>query len=491
MKRWVILVALTAVLVAAAFAASYLQPKPDDRLPTPSGYRFWAGVNYPWKSYQDFGTGAWGHSGVSNQAVYDEIDTDLSNIAATGIQVVKWRVFNDGRYSPEFADDGTVVGLDDKFFEDVDAALEIASRHNLYLVLSLFDSGLWATGCERDGVQIGGHADLMLDPAKRRSLIRNAIVPLVRHVGWGGPVLAFEVLAEPEWGITELQNQEDQRITVPLADVQAFVEEATTAIHRNGGRLVTVESNRPSHMRYWQGLGLDYYTFSWYDWMKPYDPLDVPAGSYGLDRPIVVGEYPIEGSQYYDFSQVLDIALAQGYAGALAWSYGAPDKYGSLRNVYEGYAAWLREHWRAVDLSQGAVEPPTTVAMLPPPFSYQDVRVTKDGDSVMVEVGLSVRQGGNFHVQLFLYPFGSRPERPTADRTLAIQSGAQGTLRLRLPETPESRVYKLSMAIFDDQWTMRKWFDSMSIFSLENGQVSIPSLTDLEKEDPCARPPNE
>lgn len=498
MKKWVIIIVSASLLVVAGlYLAPFLLPKPDDRLPVGArfpffwdpGYRFWAGINYPWKSYQDFGTGAWGHSGVSNPAVYEEIDTDFANMAATGVQVAKWRVFNDGRYSPDFAEDGSVLGLDEYFLKDVDAALEIAAKHDIYLVLSLLDSGLWTVACERDRVQIGGHADLITDAAKRRSLIEKAIVPLVRHVSSRGRVVAYEVIAEPEWGITELHTEDDGRVTVPLAEVQAFVREAAEAIHGNGGGLVTVESNRSSNMQHWQGLGLDYYSFSWYDWVQPYDPLDVSARSHGLDRPVVLGEFPIQESQYYDFHQVLDIALGQGYAGAFVWSYSGADKYGSLRNVHGAYARWLSGRWQTADLSRGGVQPPAPEAqLLPPPFSYQDVQLAADGKGVSVDVGLSVREGGTFHVQFFLYPFNGRPNQPVADRSLSLQSGAQGTLHLKLSQLPSDKLYRLSMAIFDDQWQIRKWFDSITIFSVQDGLIVHPSLSDLEKENPCGSP---
>ena len=486
----VALLALSALLLLVGLLlVPILLPKPTDRLPGPGGYLFWAGVNYPWKSYQDFGTGAWGHSGVSAPGVNEEIDTDFANIAATGIQVVKWRIFNDGRYSPEFATDGSVTGLDDQFFKDFDAAIQIAQKHHVYLVIGLLDSGFWTAGCQRDGVQMGGHADVLTDPAKRQSFIDKAVVPLVEHAARTGRVISYELLAEPEWGITELHTEQDGRLTVPLADAQALVRDAAAAIHQHGGQLVTVEANRPSNMQYWRGLGLDYYSFSWYDWMEPYDPLDVPASSYGLDRPIVLGEYPIQNSTYYDPPQEMEIALGRGYAGAFGWSYNAGDKYGSLQNVADSYSRWLNSHWQLADLSSGTVRvPQSPTTLLPPPFSYQDVQVVPDGKGISAEVGIAVRQGGSFHVQFYLYPFDGKPGQPVADRTLVLQSGVQGVLRLRLADVTRGQTYRLSVAIFDDNWNLRKWFDSMSIFSVqEDGQIQYPSLSDLQQENPCAK----
>src|SRR5690242_21253149 len=92
---------------------------PLDRLPVSGQPGFWAGLNYPWKTGQDFGTGGWGHSGVSDSTTYQEIDADFANMAAEGIRVVKWRVFSDGRYGLQFDDAGTVTGLDDFFLKDI------------------------------------------------------------------------------------------------------------------------------------------------------------------------------------------------------------------------------------------------------------------------------------------------------------------------------------------------------------------------------------
>ena len=119
-------------------------------------------------------------------------------------------------------------------------------------MLSLVDSGFWTAACERDGVQIGGHADVITDPAKRKSLIEKAIVPLVRHASSKGRVVAYEVIAEPEWGITELHTEDDGRQTIPLADVQSFVREAAEPSTRPGP--ITVEST--AHRIWpWRGWG--------------------------------------------------------------------------------------------------------------------------------------------------------------------------------------------------------------------------------------------
>jgi hypothetical protein len=156
-------------LIVAPIAG--LAPVPTDRLTAAGQPAFWAGLNYPWKTGQDFGTGGWGHSGVSDSTTYREIDADFANMAAQGVRVVKWRIFSDGRYGLQFGDNGNVTGLDEFFFPDLDAALEIAKRHDLYLVFTLFSSGFWTADCQSGQVHLGGQASTLTDPTKRQALI--------------------------------------------------------------------------------------------------------------------------------------------------------------------------------------------------------------------------------------------------------------------------------------------------------------------------------
>src|SRR5262249_7552051 len=150
----------------------------------------------------------------------------------------------------------------------------------------------------------------------RQSLIDHAIVPLLEHLNNNDRVVAYEIIAEPEWGIQELNQEQDQRIKLPQSVLHDFITETTSEIHRHSQALATVESNRFSNMAQWRGTGLDYYSFSWYDWLEPYEPLATPASAANLDRPIVLGEYPAGGSTYYATPQILDTAYTLGYAGA-------------------------------------------------------------------------------------------------------------------------------------------------------------------------------
>ncbi|MBI4498644.1 MAG: hypothetical protein HY689_12185 [Chloroflexi bacterium] len=486
-------IVLAVIMALVAVVGSVLVVRPatrpvafSDRLHVGGQPYFWAGVNYPWKSYQDFGTGAWGYSGVAEPTSAAEIGADFANLAASGVRVVKWRVFNDGRYSPEFDARGRVVGLDDRFLADLGAALEMARRHDIYLVFTLFDSGFWTTDCAQGGVQLGGHADSLRHWAKRYALLNRAVVPMLRHIGQhpaGDRVLAFEIISEPEWGIVELHAEEDGRVKVPLADVRAFVKEVAQAIHRHTSALATVEANRAAHMVHWRGLGLDYYSFSWYDWVEPFEPLDRPATAFGLDRPVVLGEFPSQGSAYYSLAQIYDIAYRQGYAGAFAWSYGGGDQFGRWDQVVDDFVRWVNGRWESVKLAGQGAAPTAPVALQPPPYQFQNVQVVDEEDGRWLQADVHVKQPGTYRLQWFLHEAASAPVDASTELTLPFSERVR-RLRIQLGDLTEGRPYKVSLGIFDEGYTLLKWFEGLAVLKAEDGTVR---LQEKVLEDPCGR----
>jgi hypothetical protein len=467
-----------------ALIAPLVAPRPTDRLLAAGRPTFWAGVNYPWKTGQDFGTGAWGHSGVSDPTTYREIDADFANMAAEGVRVVKWRIFSDARYGLQFDDSGNVTGVDEFFFRDLDAALEIAQRHDMYLVFTLFSSGLWTADCQSAGVQLGGHADLLTDASKRQSLVQNAIVPTLDHAAASDRVLAYEIIAEPEWGIQELNQQPDVRIKVPLASVRDFVDQITQMIHQHGRSLATVESNRFSNMTNWQRLGLDYYSFSWYDWLQPYEPLETPAASASLDRPVVVGEYPAGGSAYYGVPQVLDLANSLGYAGAFGWSYWSGDNISHWHDVAPTFSAWVADHWTDSNLG-GSAQPPAAgpIHEQPYPYTYSDFALHLDPSGLRADMRIDVPSGEAYVPHVYLYQVGTT--QPLEDVRLSAAPGQPGVLAARFTTGAENPAYSVSLGIFDPSGSLKKWFNNIATFGISGGALTQPQVDTLTTELGC------
>jgi hypothetical protein len=471
--------------VVAPLVAPLLTPTPSDRLMVASQPAFLAGLNYPWKTGQDFGTGGWGHSGVSDPTTYQEVDADFANMAAEGVRVVKWRVFSDGRYGLQFDANGVVTGLDEQFFPDVDAALEIARRHDMYLVLTLFSSGLWTADCQSGSVRLGGQAATLTDPARRQALVERAIVPLLDHLAASDRVVAFETIAEPEWGVAELNEEQDVRIKLPGATLREFVDEVTRAIHQHTHSLATLESNRFSNMQNWQHLGLDYYSFSWYDWLEPYEPLATPASAANLDRPVVIGEYPASGSTYYTLPQVLDIAHSMGYAGAFGWSYWSGDGISRWRDVAPTFSTWVAGHWNDANLG-GRAQPPAQGPITPQqyPYAFRDFALQVGEGVVVADMGIDVPSGEAYVPHAYLYQAGN--PQPLEDVRLTAAPGQPGMLAARFTQAIEGPAYTVSLGIFDPAGSLRKWFNNVATFAIAGGALTTPRVDTLTTELGCA-----
>jgi len=161
------------------------------------------GANFPWLNYAtDFGTGGWGKLTDWSHAA-----TLFATMHSNKVSVVRWWVFGDGRYSPEFvnpATDSAVTGLDGQFMSDVDTALKIAHDNNIYLIPVLVDSLMFGAQKSSGGVYGGGHTSLLVNAALQQSYLDNALKPFLQHVAaspYKNNVLAYDICNEIEYVI--------------------------------------------------------------------------------------------------------------------------------------------------------------------------------------------------------------------------------------------------------------------------------------------------
>jgi hypothetical protein len=297
-------------------------------------------------------------------------------------------------------------------------------------------------------------------------------------------VLAYEIIAEPEWGIQELNQEADQRIKLPETVLRDFITETSAAIHRHSHALATVESNRFSNMQQWQGTGVDYYSFSWYDWLEPYEPLAVPASAANLDRPVVLGEYPAGGSAYYNMPQILDTAFTLGYAGAFGWSYWAGDGISHWSNVAPSFSSWVTGHW--ADVNPGSVvqvPAPGPIQERPYPYSVQNLSVHLDAGAVVTDMKIDVPSGEAYVPHAYLYQVGNTD--PLEDARLTAAPGQPGLLEARFSSAVEGPAYEVSLGIFDPAGALHKWFNSLSTFAIAGGALTTPQVNTLTNELGC------
>jgi hypothetical protein len=311
---------------------------------------YWLGANYAWYNYgTDFGTGAWG-----KYTDWNSVAKDFGTMHAQGVHVVRWWVFGDGRYSPEFSSAGAVTGLDSYVFTNIDQALQIAANNKISLLLTVIDGSIWAPPTSSSGLQMGGHKAIVTDAAIQKSYLDKALKPLLQHIAANpnrAQVAGYDLVNEPEaqmsgyWGGSNL---------APAA-VQTFVKQCASYVHSySGGRYATVGSATPYYVGAWKNLGLDFYQIHYYSWMDFSNGAGSGLPTYAslnLDKPCIVGEFPTANASYglldtnvQSANWYLNTIYTKGYAGALAWSYHVGDSATNWTSFQPVYTNWNSLH---------------------------------------------------------------------------------------------------------------------------------------------------
>jgi len=283
------------------------------------------GINYPWTVFQgksnygcDFGWNKWNsHAGVTTHI--DDVRADFESMAASGYEVSRWFVFTDGRGGIEWGPNGELVGFADRFFDDMDAAVEIAGSTGVRLCLVLIDFAWLDDPLRRAALESPAFIDRVLDPFLDRYGSHDAI-----H--------SYDVINEPDW-----------RPEWPIDSLRAFVGAVSNRIHQQSRALVTLGGGRVRNAKQWDDpvYGLDFVQVHSYPDVR-YPDRDEglfgrTAASFGLTRPLLIGECPSDPRQHpdghlspaYTLADYLNLAREGGYLGAWPWSFKGVDAFGS------------------------------------------------------------------------------------------------------------------------------------------------------------------
>lgn len=283
------------------------------------------GVNLPWLRYGgDFGANAWRpEGGLAAPDARVEAGELLAAVAEAGFTLVRWFVFADGRAGIRFASDGTPLGLDGWCLDDVSMALDLAVASGVRLVPVLFDFTWCRSAAVVSGVQTGGRRDVLAQDSRRRSLVAHVVAPLAERVGEHPGVAAWDLFNEPEWVTLGFGGWRPRQL-VSSSAMRDTLARAAAALRAASPRPITVGLASTRGLGLVRPLALDFYQAHWYDGVAYRAPLDEHVGLFGLDRPIVLGEFPTKGSACAAPSIVAS-ARRSGYAATWPWSWAAAD----------------------------------------------------------------------------------------------------------------------------------------------------------------------
>ncbi|MEX0616988.1 MAG: Ig-like domain-containing protein [Candidatus Woykebacteria bacterium] len=294
---------LTVVLVGQGLRLkSKAAVPPGTRVPWQGGDWYLHGFNMPWYNWGcDFGCGT--GSGVSSTSVNNDIDSRFVQAKDSGMHVARWWVFPGDPWQITKDASGAPTGLNSAIYQDFDSALELAEKHDMYYVFTLFSAPSHIPSS-------------WINNSTQRAQLASVLGQLFSRYRNNPRVLTWQIFNEPEW---DMWNN-----TVDRAGTQALVREVAASVHANSNAYVSVGSAHLDGLPFWVGQGLDYYTAHWYDYMSSGNwcarctDYNTVKARYNLDAPLVIGEF-YAGSDANPLQRFTDW-YNKGYAGGFAWS---------------------------------------------------------------------------------------------------------------------------------------------------------------------------
>ncbi len=181
---------------------------------------FMSGSNVAWVNFAgDIGPGS------TNFARFGQI---FAEVHADGGNSMRFWLHTDGTVTPEFNNNGIVIGPGTGAISDLKQILDSAWAHHVGLLLCLWSHDMLRTSL--DTAILNRNKKLLTDTSATRAYINNALIPMVEGVKEHPAIIAWEIFNEPE-GFTEIGNWSD-RVHVSEFDVERFVNLTAGAIHR-------------------------------------------------------------------------------------------------------------------------------------------------------------------------------------------------------------------------------------------------------------------
>lgn len=288
------------------------------------GKELWInGVNTPWQHWNDFGGSAF------DETFWDAHFSDLHDIGVNASRV--W-INCDSMVGIKLKTTGEVKEVTEKHWQDVDKLLEIAEKHQIYVMPTLLSFDHFKD------VKNKNYAErwraIITDETAMQSYIDGYVKPFAERYGSNPYMLGIDLMNEPDW---VHENKECGKL--PLEDLSKFFAKCTAVAHEaNPDILVTVgvgmikynsdKSNCSGNfvsdeiMKSYGGdkACLDFYSVHYYDWMKPNwgSAFESSPADYGLDmsKPVFLGEIGTETPLKDVYQSCYDL----GWNGVMMWT---------------------------------------------------------------------------------------------------------------------------------------------------------------------------
>jgi hypothetical protein len=269
----------------------------------------------------------------------DTFNTIFQNAQAAGGRVVRWWFHTNGTVTPGYNADGTVKMIQQSHIDGVKAILAAAHAAGVSL-----DISLWSFDMAQDNAAgaAANNLRLMTEDSIRQSYIDNYLTPLVTALKGTPGLYSYEIFNEPE-GMSTTGWATQWKIDISY--IQTAVNQWAAAIHAADPTVLVTNGSQTMDYRTrytdsalvaagGQSTGtLDYYQVHFYQSNGQGNNVFANDRTHwGLDdKPLVIGEFSIDGTAPVSGDQSYAYLYEHGYDGAWAWAYTADDRWPSMQ----------------------------------------------------------------------------------------------------------------------------------------------------------------
>lgn len=308
--------------------------------------KFASGVNVAWFTYA-------GDVPNPDMTKFDKLYTDNDSV---GGRIVRWWFHTNGAKTPTYDSSGLAAKISDATIADVKKILDGAAAAGQAVVVSLWSFNMMKSD-QVSATILQNNKDLLQKDANRQAYVDNVVKPLVIATKGHPGLYAWEAFNEPEGMINDGPNTSPWTGSnfVSIKDIQkcvnwfgAGVHDADpSALYTNGAWTFLANTDVDGHKNYYSDEALkaaggkangtlDFYQVHYYDnWgavggANSVSPFVYPASHWGLDKPIIIGEFWNVDSPGPSNSTIKGVDLyttlyKNGYQGAWAWQYANAD----------------------------------------------------------------------------------------------------------------------------------------------------------------------
>jgi hypothetical protein len=311
--------------------------------------RFALGANYAWMNFStDFGgLAAWSQKGVSqNSAAYD---ANLATMHASGVSAIRWWIFPDFRGDGvTFDATGNPTGISSTAVADIQEALALAAKNDVYLVFTLFSfDGFMPTYSTTapNSVLVRSLQPMVADATQLTGVLDNVVKPIAQAAGASPNVdhlLGWDIINEPEWAIAAtgdpgVAGQDftptSGYTTVTLAQMKALINQAVPVLKAATPSALTSVGWAAAKWSwaFTDITSLDFNQPHIYGWVDEYWPYTSTPSQLGYTtKPTVYGEFYLVdepfsaeagGKDSAAYSAILSAWWTNGFAGAWGWAF--------------------------------------------------------------------------------------------------------------------------------------------------------------------------